>query len=218
MSGDQQAIFYILGDNRSSVAHSPHLDYFRTHDVEVLYLLDPLDGFVMQALKEYQGTPFGNVDDPSLELPGAEQEAEGEARAEDGVTQAGFDQWISRFVDVLGERVTEVRESKHLTDSPCRLISPEGGPERELQRVRRLLERDFETPAKILEINRRHPLIQNLAHLTATDPDADVIDAAVEQLFENLLLLEGLHPNPAHMVPRIQALLEAATRTEHRTQ
>ncbi len=218
MAGDQQAIFYILGDDRASVAHSPHLDYFRTHDVEVLYLLDPLDGFVMQALREYQGTPFNNVDDPSLELPEAEQEAEGEARAEDGVAQAAFDQVIRRFRGVLGERVTEVRESKLLTDSPCRLVSREGGPERELQRVRRLLERDFETPAKILEINRRHPLIQNLAHLTTTDPDADVINAAIEQLFENLLLLEGLHPNPAHMVPRIQALLEAATRTEHSTQ
>jgi molecular chaperone HtpG len=218
MSGDQQAIFYILGDDRSSVAHSPHLDYFRTYDVEVLYLLDPLDGFVMQALKEYKGTPFGNVDDPSLELPKAEQEAEGETSAEPGVAQADFDQLTKRFRDVLGERVTEVRESKHLTDSPCRLVSPESGPERELQRVRRLLERDFETPAKILEINRRHPLIQNLASLIATDPDAHVINDTMEQLFENLLLLEGLHPNPAHMVPRIQALLEVATRTEHGTQ
>jgi molecular chaperone HtpG len=218
MSGDQQAIFYILGDDRSSVAHSPHLDYFRAYDIEVLYLLDPLDGFVMQALKEYKGTPFGNVDDPSLELPKAEQEPEGETSAEHGVAQADFDQLIRRFKDVLGDRVTEVRESKYLTDSPCRLISPESGPERELQRVRRLLERDFETPAKILEINRRHPLIQNLASLITTDPDAHVINDTMEQLFENLLLLEGLHPNPAHMVPRIQALLEVATRTEHRTQ
>jgi molecular chaperone HtpG len=218
MPDNQHAIYYILGDNRASVVHSPHLDYFRAHDIEVLYLLDPLDGFVMQALKEYQGTPFNNVDDPSLALPEAEQEAEDEVKAEGKMAQADLDQLIRRFVNVLGERVTEVRESKYLTDSPCRLISPEGGPERELQRVRRLLERDFQTPAKILEVNQRHPLIQNLASMIANDPDADVIDATVEQLFENLLLLEGLHPNPAHMVPRIQALLEAATRTEYSTQ
>jgi molecular chaperone HtpG len=83
-----------------------------------------------------------------------------------------------------------------------------------LQRVRRLLEQDFEIPAKILEINRQHALIQNLAHLITTQPIAPIIDVSIEQLFENLLLLEGLHPNPAQMVPRIQKLLEAATKTE----
>ena len=74
-----------------------------------------------------------------------------------------------------------------------------------------MLEQDFEIPAKILELNRQHPLIQNLAHLIATQPGNTVIDPTIEQLFENLLLLEGLHPNPAQMVPRIQVLLEAAT-------
>jgi len=65
-----------------------------------------------------------------------------------------------------------------------------------------------------LEINRQHPLIQNLAHLVTAQPDNAVVDATIEQLFENLLLLEGLHPNPAQMVPRIQTLLEAATKVE----
>jgi molecular chaperone HtpG len=74
-----------------------------------------------------------------------------------------------------------------------------------------LLEQDFELQAKILELNRRHPLIQNLARLVANQPEDAVIDPTIEQLFENLLLLEGMHPNPAQMVPRIQTLLEAAT-------
>ena len=208
MAGDQGAIYYILGDNRASVARSPHLDSFRARDLEVLYLLDPLDGFMMQSLKEHEELPFQNVDDPSLELPEVE-EVEGEEEA--GVVQADFERLTDRFQRVLGDQVTEVRESKLLTDSPCRLVSPEAGPERELQRVRRLLEQDFELQAKILELNRRHPLIQNLARLVADTPDDALIDPTIEQLFENLLLLEGLHPNPAQMVPRIQTLLEAAT-------
>jgi molecular chaperone HtpG len=80
-----------------------------------------------------------------------------------------------------------------------------------MQRVQRLLGQEVETPPKILEINRRHPLIRNLAHLAPVQANDTVTDAAIEQLFENLLLLEGLHPNPAQMVPRIQSLLEAAT-------
>jgi molecular chaperone HtpG len=69
---------------------------------------------------------------------------------------------------------------------------------------------EFEVPAKILEINRRHPLIRNMAQLAAGGP-GPLLDQAIEQLYENQLLLEGLHPNPAAMVGRIQALMEAAT-------
>jgi molecular chaperone HtpG len=208
MPADQDAIYYILGDDRAAVARSPHLDSFKARGLEVLYLLDPLDGFMMQGLKEYQGKSFQNVDDPSLELP---ELAEAEPEAGEGVSQPDFDLLTARFKRVLGDRVTEVRESRLLTDSPCRLVSPEAGPERDLQRVRRLLEQEFKVQAKILELNRRHPLIQNLARLVTTRPDDGVIEPAIEQLFDNLLLLEGLHPNPVQMVPRIQALLETAT-------
>ena len=215
MAEGQQAIYYILGDDRAAVAHSPHLDSFNARGLEVIYLLDPLDGFMMQAMREYGGRAFQNVDDPELELPREEKEEAGaEVEGDVGMPQADFDRLAARFKDVLGDRVTEIRESKMLTDSPCRLVSSDADPARELQRVRRLLEQDFDVPAKILELNRRHPLIQNLAHLTSTQPENRVIDPSIEQLFENLLLLEGLHPNPAQMIPRIQTLLEVATKGE----
>ena len=125
------------------------------------------------------------------------------------------DEWAAvaaRFKTVLGDRVTEVRESQLLTGSPARLVSPQAGFEREMQRLRHLLEQDYHIPPKILELNRRHPLTRNLASLIADRPADAVIDASIELLFENLLLLEGLHPNPATLAPRIQALLEQATR------
>ncbi len=212
MEDDQEAIYYILGDDRAAVSHSPHLDVFNARDIQVLYLLDPLDGFMMQSLQEYEGRPFQNVDDPDLSLPAPDEETETETEPDSvGLSQSEFDQLAARFERVLGERVTEVKPSKVLTDSPCRLVSPEGGAERDLQRVRRLLGQEMDVPPKRLEINRQHPLIQNLARLVVNRPDDEVIDATIEQLLENLLLLEGLHPNPAQMVPRIQSLLEAAT-------
>jgi molecular chaperone HtpG len=211
MPEDQKAIYYITGNDLASVAHSPHLDSFKARDLEVLYLTDPFDGFVMQAVKEYEEKPLQNVDDPDLELP--EQEiVEDEAEEADAIDQADFAQLIARFKTVLGGQIAEVRESKVLTDSPARLVSPEGAPGQELQRVQRLLGQEVDMPPKILEINRRHALIQNLAHLATVQASDAVTDAAIEQLFENLLLLEGLHPNPAQMVPRIQSLLEAATK------
>jgi molecular chaperone HtpG len=77
-----------------------------------------------------------------------------------------------------------------------------------------MLGQEFEMPKRILEINRSHPIIVNLAHLVSEMSEADVIDASIDQLFDNLLLVEGLHPNPAGMIPRIQQLMEAATAGE----
>jgi len=104
-----------------------------------------------------------------------------------------------------------VRASRVLRDSPCRLVSPEDAPGREVQRVYKLLDKAFEDPKRILEINRNHPLMHNLARLVTEAPDDPAIEPTIEQLFENQLLLEGLHPNPAGMIPRLQRLMEAAT-------
>ncbi len=208
MGPDQAAIYYILGDNRASVAHSPHLDYFKAHDLDVLYLVDPLDGLMIQSLQSYEEKSFQNVDDPNLSLPDVKEESPEEA----GIEKEAFDRVLQRFRDVLGDRVSEVRESRMMSGNACRLVSSEAGPERELRRVRRLLGQEQDVAPQILEVNRRHPLIQNLAHLVETRGDAPVIDTSIEQIYDNLLLLEGLHPNPAQMVPRLQSLLEAATR------
>ncbi len=205
----QTDIYYILGDDLASVARSPHLDAFKARDLEVLYLVDPLDAFMVQSLREYEGKPLKNVDDPNLQLPG-EPASPPEALTADALSPEVFGKLIVRFKNVLAERVADVRESKLLKDSPCRLVSPDSGPEREMQRVRRLVEQDYTAPVKILEINRGHPLIQNLARLNDSQFANPLIDLTVEQLFDNLLLLEGLHPNPAQMAPRIQELLERA--------
>jgi molecular chaperone HtpG len=205
MKEDQKGIYYLLGEGLQSVANSPHLDYFRGHDIEVLYLVDPIDSFMVMALREYEGKPLQNVDDADLEL--AQEEG---AESEEGVEEEELDSLIERFQGVLGERITEVRESRLLKDSPCRLVSPGDDPTQSMQRVRRMLDQDFEVPKKILEINRRHALIKNLAQLVNDQPDEPLIDSAIEQLYENALLLEGLHPNPAGMVPRVQALIERA--------
>lgn len=202
----QKEIYYILGADPATIANSPHLDPFRARDIEVLYMADPFDGFMMQALHEFEGKRFRNVDDPRLELPG-EAKAETE-KSEPEAVAGDFARVLARFKEVLGDRVTEVRESKVLTDSPARLVSPHAGFERDLQRVRRLIEQDYKVPPKILELNRRHPLIQNLAQLIEEQPSAAATETAIELLFDSLLLIEGLHPNPASIAPRIQALLQ----------
>ena len=67
MAPDQAEIYYILGSDLASAARSPHLDAFRARGLEVLFLLDPFDGYMMTMLREFEGKPFRNVDDPGLE-------------------------------------------------------------------------------------------------------------------------------------------------------
>ena len=208
MVSGQSAIYYLVGDDLQSVAHSPHLDYFRANDIEVLYLVDPIDNFLVMTLTEFDSKPLKNVDDATLDLP---LEGDAEAAEEVVIPEADFNRLVGRFVKVLGDKVTQVRESKVLRDSSCRLVSPESVPGREMQRVYKLLDKEFEVPKKILEINRSHALMRNLTRLVTDAPDDPVIDLAIEQLFENQLLIEGIHPNPAAMVSRIQTLMEAVT-------
>jgi molecular chaperone HtpG len=206
MRTDQASIYYILGDDPASIARSPHLDYFRKHDLEVLYLTDPLDSFLVVTLKEFDGKKLQNVDDAALELPKADQPIESK------VADADYAQLVARIKTVLGDKITDVRESKVLTDSPCRLVSPEEATERDMQRVKRLLGQDYEIPRKIVEINRGHQLVADLAALAHSGRNDVLLDASIQQLYESALLVEGLLPNPAEMAPRIQLLMEAALR------
>jgi molecular chaperone HtpG len=206
MAEGQDALFYVLGDDVSSAARSPHLDAFRARDVEVLYWVDPLDPFIAPLLTEFRDHPLRNAEDAGLELP--EDAADEPAGAH--IPEADFNRLVGRFVKILGDRVQEVRPSQVLRESPVRLVTPEGTPNREAQRLYRYLDPQYAVPRKILELNRRHPLIGDLAHLATIQPEAPLLDLAVEQLYESALVQEGLHPNPAEMLPRIEQLLEIA--------
>jgi molecular chaperone HtpG len=215
MKPDQTEIYYIIGDDYGVVSRSPHLEYFRKHDIEVLYLTDPLDSFMLIGLTEYNGKPLKNIDDAGLELPDTEEDED--TGTEDKISSDDFETLVSRFKEVLGDRIEDVRESKLLTDSPCRLVNPPDAMNANMQRVQRLLGKDYEIPKKILEINRSNPLIQHLSARLEADKEDALIDPFVEQLFENELVTEGIHPNPADMIPRIHQLMQAAVESGHKS-
>ena len=89
-------------------------------------------------------------------------------------------------------------------------MAPSGSHDRDLQRVRRFFDEKYEIPRRIFEINRSSPLIKNLAARQAARYADPAIELVIEQLYDSALLQEGLHPNPANMVTRIQQIMEAA--------
>ncbi len=211
MGDDQEAIYYVIADDVKTAAISPHLDLFKERGINVLYWTDPLDAFLAPMLGEFQEKPFKNVDGAELELPERDEE---ETAVESELEEKEFNGLVGKFVSTLGERVIEVKESKVLKGSPIRLVSPADAPNSETHRIQRLLNEEYEIPQKIVEVNRNHPLIIDLAHLTEAKPDAAVVALSIEQLYDSALMQEGLLPNPADMLPRIQQLIEIAVQDE----
>lgn len=204
MKPEQHAIYYLLGDDERSILFSPHLDIVRKHNYEVILLTDPLDSFMLVRLKEYQGHPLSNAARADLKLP---PDSEKTSKAKESVQTQNWISLIDRFKAQLGDRVNDVRITDRLVDSPARLVDPEGSPTQEMQRVYRLLREDFQIPKKILELNPNHPILVKLNDLAQDDPRSGLI---IEQLFDNALLIEGLHQDPASMIGRIQKIMEEA--------
>ncbi len=213
MPNDQEDIYYVLGEDKQTVAFSPHLDPFKARQIEVLYWVDPIDPFISPVLTEYKGKKFRNVDDAGVDIPG-DDSSPNDVEQEDLIGEADFNLLIGRFVTTLGDRVLEVRQSAILKDSAVRLVSPADSPDRDMQRLYKYLEQEYQVPKKILEVNRQHGLIANLAQLINENPGDEIINLTIEQLYESALVIEGLHPNPVLMMPRIQAILELAVESE----
>jgi len=207
---DQEDIYYFLGEDPGAVRYSPHMDPFRNAEIDVLVLTDPVDPFMLLQLKEYEGHPLVNIAD--AELPGDEEEQK-EAKAGDALDVESAQDLAVRVKSVLGDRVSDVRLSKRLSDSPARLVDPEGAPDQSVQRVYQMMDKDFELPKKVLELNPKHQIISGLAALPEDDARFDLI---AQQLFENTLLIEGLHPDPVSMVDRIQDLMAEALAAKSR--
>jgi molecular chaperone HtpG len=206
MAENQTEIYYVLANDLASARRSPHLDALEARGLEALLLVEVMDSFMLSGLREYQGMKLRNADDQNLELPGEKPETA------DAISDEQLVAIINRAKDVLGERITGARASGVLHTSPVRLVSPEGEQAREMARIQRLVDRDYKVPAKLLEINRSHPLIADLARRLEANTDDPLAAALIEQLYDSALLLEGLHPNPADMVGRIQRLMEAAAK------
>jgi HSP90 family molecular chaperone len=201
MQEEQKEIYYIIGDDPRSVLRSPHLDYFQSGGTEVLLLTDPMDSFMLVGLRKYKDYELKNVAQADVDtLEASENESEAEKIPEDE-----FATLLERFKETLGERITDVRASNRLSQSVARLVDPEDSLNPEMQRVYRYLGKDYEVPKKILELNPSHLILKSLL---AEKEGSDLQKEIIEQIYDSALLVEGLHPDPSSMAPRIQKLME----------
>ena len=211
MSENQDDIYYVIADDYGSGSRSPHLDAFRQRGIEVLYFTHPVDAMLPMGLTDFKGHKLVSVDSAELDL-GDVGKVDAEAETPEAPLESdSFAALQSRVKARLGERVSDVRESKTLVGSPARLVSEDDSGSHYMYRVNRLFDRDFQLPVKALELNPRHPLMHNLSSLIGNEGDAGLIDAVVEQVFETALLQDGIHPDPSSMAARLTLLMQAAT-------
>jgi molecular chaperone HtpG len=211
---DQKEIYYLFSQNRESILSNPHLEIFRKKSLEVVYLYDPIDEFVMESLhkyKDYDLVSVERVDLGKIEKY-ADQEESAPTTSLDTKDLKVFDQLLRRMKDILGERVTDVVESKRLTNSPACLVTPDGTMTSGMQKIMQMMNKDTTIPKRIMEINKDHMLVRDLLTIYKNDVKDPHLNRVTEQLYESSLLLEGYLQDAHTMVNRIEELLETSTK------
>ena len=207
----QKEIYYLSGPSREALWGDPHIEIFKRKGLEVLFLYEPVDEFVMTSLGKYKNDyTFSAVEQADLskieQLPDVEKvESQVESLSEG--EEAVFKKLLTKMKDILGDRVTEVRESKRLQDSASCLVNPDGGMTSHMQKIMHIMNKDASIPKKIFEVNKDHTLIRNLLKIYKSNPKDPFIETTVEQLFESALLLEGYLNDPHKLVNRIHDIL-----------
>ncbi len=204
MIPDQSHIYYLGGPDLASVRKSPNLEIFRRRGIEVLFLTEPVDEFVMSAMGRFADKTLTSIDSADLDLPGEEEKSTPESQP------GGFSRVLDLFREALGPRVKDVRASKRLTDSPCCLVNADGLISVQMQRILEMSGQSAPPVSRVLEVNPDSPLIGRLAMLVANpDHDAFVKECAL-QLWSGAMILEGTLPEPEDLAARIQRFVERA--------
>lgn len=211
---EQKEIYYKFGTSREAIETDPHLEIFKSKGIEVLYLLDPVDEFVMNSINTFGEYQLVSVDQADLsKLEKFDKVSESKEKVEELSEEESkeFDSLLGKIKEILGDKVTEVRVSKRLEESPACLINPDDSMSATMQKMMNMMNKDASIPKKIFEVNKDHLLFRNLLKVYKKDNNDDYINNVVEQLYESALLLEGYLTDPHKLVNRINSLLEKSS-------
>lgn len=192
MKENQKHVYYITGENRDQVSNSSFVERVKKRGFEVVYMTEPIDEYVVQQLKEYDGKQLVSVTKEGLELP--ETEEEKKKREED---KAKFENLCKVVKDILDKKVEKVVVSNRLVDSPCCIVTSQYGWTANMERIMKAQAlRDTSTMGymaakKHLEINPDHPIMENLRQKIEADKHDKSVKDLVMLLFETALMSSG---------------------------
>lgn len=203
MKEGQEKIYYVTADSYAAAKNSPHLEIFRKKGIEVLLLSDRVDEWLVSSLDEFDGKHLQSVAKGQLDLGKLDDEEEKKHQEE---VSKDFESVLKQIQDVLGDKVSEVRVSHRLTESPACLVSDIYGMSLNMERIMKEAGQKMSFGKKpIFEINPDHAVIQRLK---AEQDDARFADLT-HILFDQAILAEGGQlDDPAAFVHKLNGLLQ----------
>jgi len=209
MKDDQKHIYYITGESRDQVSNSTFVEKVIKKGIEVLYMIDPIDEYCVQQLKEYDGKTLVSVTKEGLDLP--EDEAEKKELEE---KKAKFEDLCKVMKDILDKKVEKVLLSTRLVTSPCCIVTSQYGWSANMERIMKAQAlRDSSTMGymaakKHLEINPDHPILEQLRTKVEADKNDKSIRDLVMLLYETSLLTSGFNlEDPTVHASRIHRMI-----------
>ncbi len=205
MKEKQEEIYYLSGPDRDALASNPNMEIFKAKDIEVLYCYDPIDEFALPGLFDFKGKKIISADQVDVskldKIPGEKKEdkKQKKTKKEDKV----LDNLARRIKDILGDKVEDVKLSERLVDSPAVLVG-QAGMSAQMEKIMQIYNQDAKPKPKIMEINKTHPLILNLADIYNKDVNDPVLTKAVNNLFSSVMLIDGTILDPHQMASGIQ--------------
>jgi TNF receptor-associated protein 1 len=202
MGSDQKEIYYLVGPNRDSIEAGPYLEGFKARNLEVLFCYETVDEYVMNNVREFDGKKITAADHADVKL--SEQ-----PRAEGSLGEAETKSLVGWLKDSLGARVSDVRASSRLVDSPALATNADKMGSPHMRRLMKAMNKEgAEAPLQVnLEINPHHAVIKRLEELRSAAPEKAKLVA--EQILDNALISAGLLDDAPSMVKRLYKLLES---------
>merc|ERR1711931_109478 len=192
MRENQKDIYIITGESKEVVSSSSFVEMLKKRGLEVVYMTEPIDEYVVQQLKEFEGKNLVSVTKEGLELP--EDEEEKNKREENVKKLEGLRKVMK---DILDKKVEKVTVSTRLVSSPCCIVTSQYGWTANMERIMKAQAlRDTSTMGymaakKHLEINPDHPIVENLRARAEADKNDKSVKDLVMLLFETSLLSSG---------------------------
>ena len=204
----QEEIYYLLAPNRDAVESGPYIEAFKARGLEVIYMYDAIDEYVIGSLPEYDGKKLVPIDRADIELEDVPDPAEdeGEEKLDEG-KKSELVEWLK---EKLGDKVGDVKESARLVDSPAMATSPQDAMSPQMRQMMKQMNPDGELdePKVTLEINAKHALIKKLAEARESKPEFAELIAA--QIYDNAMIAAGLLEDGKDMVARMYQIMEGA--------
>ncbi len=192
MKEGQKAIYYITGGDNNALSRSPQLEGFRSREVEVLMLSDPVDEFWIPMVGTFEEKPFKSATQGGADfddMKSAEEDSDAKEEKAEEAPQEDISRLIAAMKLALGEEVKDVRNSARLTESAVCLVADEGDMDMNLERLLKAHQQIDTRAPRILEINPNHTLIKGLAMRAKADSGS--IDDAAHLLLDQARILEG---------------------------